>query len=137
VDSLDTNLLVRFYTDDDPAQADLAEALLSRGEPLFVATSVVMELVWVLQATVYRLPRVRIVAILRHLLAVPGVHVEREGVVTSAVGAYERGLDFADALQLAASEHCERLLTFDRPFANRARRLRLEPPCAVPGAQRE
>lgn len=134
MDSVDTNLLVRFYTDDEPRQADIAEAILSSGNPVFVPASVILELVWVLQRTRYRLPRSRVVAILRHLLAVQNIEVERAAAVTVAVNAYERGLDFADALHLAKSAHCERLLTFDRRLVNRAKKLRLMPRCEQPRA---
>ena len=51
---LDTNLLVRYLTEDEPAKADAVENLLdkaSRGEVRLVIPSVVMaELVWVLES---------------------------------------------------------------------------------------
>ena len=133
MDSLDTNLLVRFYTDDDREQADLAEAILAGGGRLFVPTTVLIELDWVLSKA-YRLRSARVVAILRHLLAIPGLQVERPAAVAAAIDAYSRGLDFADALHLTASAHCKRLLTFDRRFASRATKLGLEPACVVPRA---
>jgi hypothetical protein len=44
-------------------------------------------------------------------------------------------MDFADALHLAGSEHCEALYTFDdRRFARRARRLGATPKVLVPQA---
>lgn len=131
MDSLDTNLLVRFYVDDDPVQANITESLLTGDTSLFVPLSVVVELVWVLRKTAYRLPSKRVVAILRHLLSIPSVHVENEAVVMAAVDIYEKGLDFGDALNLASSARCERLLTFDRKFVTRAKRLKLAPPCVV------
>jgi len=132
VDSLDTNLLARYYTNDDPVQARIVAALLAGDTPLFVPVSVVIELVWVLSNTRYRLPKSRIVATLRHLLAIATVQVENEAAVLAAVDACEKGMDFADALHLALSARCARLLTFDHKFATRARRLRLAPPCSVP-----
>ena len=43
------------------------------------------------------------------------------------------GLEFPDALHLAAAAHCSRFLTFDdRRFSRRARRLKLKPPVSVP-----
>jgi predicted nucleic acid-binding protein len=55
--------------------------------------------------------------------------------VSEAVEAYLRGLDFADALHLAASSGCDVLVTFDvRAFARRASRLRLKPPVTLPVA---
>ena len=47
----------------------------------------------------------------------------------------EQGMDFADALHLAGSEHCEALYTFDdRRFARRARRIGATPNVVVPQA---
>lgn len=131
MDSLDTNLLVRYYVDDDPAQADIAEAVLNGAGPLFVAASVVAELAWVLENARYRLSRRRVVDILRHLLAISAVHVEHEAQVMVAIDAYEQGLDFGDALHLAASSRCDRLLTFDRRFVSRVKRLGLTPACEL------
>jgi len=43
------------------------------------------------------------------------------------------GLEFADALHLAASGACSTFLTFDdRKFARRAQRLKLTPVCEIP-----
>lgn len=134
VDSLDTNLLARYYLDDDPAQADIAQAILNGEGPLFVAASVVIELVWVLGRGGPGLSRPRVVAILRHLLSVPSVHIEHEATIEAAMEAYARGLDFGDALHLASSARCTRLLSFDRKFVARARRLGLRPRCEAPRA---
>jgi hypothetical protein len=47
-------------------------------------------------------------------------------------------MDFADALHLAGSSHCETLYTFDdRRFARRARRLGTAPRVVVPIAESE
>jgi hypothetical protein len=54
-------------------------------------------------------------------------------MLAAAVDAYARGLDFADALHLAHASFCARMLSFDRALVRRAGRLRLTPPCEVPG----
>ena len=82
---------------------------------------------------VYRHEPADIAHCLTTLLNLPNVLIEDEQQVTDALGAYERGMDFADALHLAASHDCEDLVTFDgRRFARRARRLALKPPVTVP-----
>ncbi|MBI2382967.1 MAG: type II toxin-antitoxin system VapC family toxin [Gammaproteobacteria bacterium] len=127
---LDTNVLVRFYTADDPRQASIAERVLKRADTLFVPKSVVLELYWVL-ASVYETPAARIVDVLRHLMSLEHVRIEDEETVAAAVAGFEAGLEFEDALHVASCRSCERVLTFDRKRAGRARRLEL-PPCEVP-----
>jgi predicted nucleic-acid-binding protein len=68
--ALDTNVLVRYLVEDDPAQARAAialiEATIERGDRLFVAQIVLCETVRVLSYA-YRFRREEIVAILRQL----------------------------------------------------------------------
>lgn len=47
---IDTNSLVRFLTADDKQQYDLAVDLISTNQELFVSTTVMMELEWVLRS---------------------------------------------------------------------------------------
>jgi predicted nucleic-acid-binding protein len=54
--AVDTNVLVRYFTNDDPEQARRAASLLAGPETVYVAHSVLMELEWVLRA-IYELPR--------------------------------------------------------------------------------
>ena len=70
---------------------------------------------------------------LPHLIALPGITVEDRDEIAAALGYCRDGIDFADALHLAASKACIELLTFDdRGYARLARRLRLKPPVCVP-----
>ena len=70
---------------------------------------------------------------LAHLIALPGVTVEDRDEIEAALGHCRNGIDFADALHLAASKACTELMTFDdRGYARRARKLRLKPPVRVP-----
>jgi predicted nucleic acid-binding protein len=53
--------------------------------------------------------------------------------IEAALAHARNGIDFADALHLAASKSCSELLTFDdRGYARRAKKLRLKPPVRVP-----
>ena len=68
-----------------------------------------------------------------HLIALPGIIVEDRDEIEAPLGYCRNGIDFADALHLAASNACSELLTFDdRGYARQARRLRLKPPVRVP-----
>ncbi len=70
---LDTNILARFFAQDDPEQGLRAEALLQSltpETPGFISLVSLTELVWVLRGT-YRMPRARLVSCLERLLDSP------------------------------------------------------------------
>src|SRR5450631_4213527 len=115
--SLDTNILARYYVQDDPRQGAIATRIMT-GEPeLFVSRTVVAELEWVLRGY-YEIKPDQIHAVLTHLLGLGNVTIELADAVEAALRYYQQGIDFADALHLASSQHCSMLLTFDdRKFA--------------------
>ena len=78
-------------------------------------------------------PESKVIECLDHLITLPGITVEDRDEVEAALSHCRKGIDFADALHLAASKACSEMLTFDdRGYARRARRLRLKPPVRVP-----
>ena len=110
--AVDTNVIVRFLIGDDAEQAAQARAVIGQ-EPIFVPRTVVLEVEWVLRG-VYGLRPEQVVAGLRALAGLPGVEVEDAALVAQAMGWVEAGMDFADALHLAAAQDCEGFVTFDR-----------------------
>lgn len=118
--ALDTNVLVRLLTRDDPQQAAIAAEVM-RGEDLFVSKTVLLELEWVLRFT-YRFEAAAINRALRGLLGLPTLTVEDSATVLDALDAHAAGLDFADALHLAASPKAATFATFDRKLAAHAER---------------
>ncbi|MGQ0835233.1 MAG: type II toxin-antitoxin system VapC family toxin [Gammaproteobacteria bacterium] len=131
--AVDTNVLARYYLQDDSVQSRIASELLAAGD-LFVPKTVILEFEWVLHSVAGQ-PAGKVLDCLAHLLALPGVTVEDHEQVESALRSSRRGLDFADALHLAASDSCTEVLTFDaRRYARRAARLKLKPPVRVPAA---
>jgi len=131
VRAVDTNVLARFYLRDDAAQGRIAASVLSAGD-VFVPKTVVLELEWVLRYVADQ-PESKVMECLAHLIALPGVTVEDHDEIEAALSHCRSGIDFADALHLAASKSCSELLTFDdRGYARRAKKLRLKPPVRVP-----
>ncbi len=118
---VDTNIIVRYLTGDDPAQADKARAVIGQ-KPVFVPRTVLLEVEWVLRG-VYDLPSERVIPALRALAGLPGVSIENAGLVAKAMDWAEAGMDFADALHLAAAAECESFLTFDKRLAGSGTRL--------------
>jgi predicted nucleic-acid-binding protein len=112
VRAIDTNVLVRFLTGDDKAQARAARILIEAGN-IFVATTVLLESEWVLRSG-YDLAPSRIVAALRGFAGLPGVTVEEPARLAQALDWMSVGMDFADALHLAKAQGCSVFLSFDR-----------------------
>lgn len=123
--------LPAYYLHDDPAQARIAARILAAGD-IFVPKTVMLELEWVLRALAEQ-PASKVADCLAHLIALPGITVEDHDEIEDALRQCRRGIDFADALHLAASRACSELLTFDdRGYARRAAKLGLKPPVRVP-----
>lgn len=116
--ALDTNVLARFYLNDEPAQAQIAARLLMEDD-VFIAKTVLLELEWVMRG-VARVSAAGIAKSMNHLLSLANVRVEDETVVRLALKAYARGTDFADALHLYSAAGATRFATFDRKLARRS-----------------
>jgi len=121
VRAIDTNIIVRFLTGDDPEQAGRARRLIEGGE-IFVATSVVLESEWVLRSG-YGFSAESIVHALRGLAGLPGVAFEDGTLVARALDWVEAGMDFADALHLGRADGCSAFMSFDRKLGRLATRL--------------
>lgn len=120
---LDTNLLVRYLTQDDPVQSkkatEIMERRLSEKNPGFVSIVAMVETVWVLERA-YRFSPREIVAAVERLLQAEVLVVENEQEVFIAMIALKEGLgSFADAVigALGSRSGCARTLTFDRRAA--------------------
>lgn len=117
--AVDTNVLVRYLTNDDPEQARKAVAVLGGPDRILLTHTVLLELEWVLRA-VYDLAPEIIHRSLLQVLGLANVQVEKANEVAKALSWYERGMDFADALHFALATGVERLLTFDQRFIKAA-----------------
>ena len=119
--AIDTNLIVRYLTGDDPEQSAKAKSLID-GENVFVCTTVLMETEWVLRS-VYGFAAAQLAQALRAFAGLPRVTLEDANLAARALDRMERGMDFADALHLTKADGCEAFLSFDRRFARAANRL--------------
>jgi predicted nucleic-acid-binding protein len=120
---LDTNILVRYLTQDDPLQSpkanEIIEQRLTEEDPGFVGIVAMVQTVWVLERA-YRLPAHEIAAALERMLQTDVLVIENEQEVFTAMIALKLGQgSFADSViaALGARAGCSYTLTFDRTAA--------------------
>jgi predicted nucleic-acid-binding protein len=123
---LDTNVLVRYLTQDDPAQARKASSLIDgavgKGEPLHLDVVVLCELVWVLRGA-YRFGRQTVGDALEKILDAAQFSVEDRDLLREALEAYRSGQgDFADYVLGLRNRRagCSSTATFDRTLKGNA-----------------
>ena len=122
---IDTNILVRYYAQDDPVQSRIAtefleDALLA--EPGYISLVVIAELVWVL-TSVYKLDKISLIDVLGNLLAAEELQIEQTEVFVSALRRFEKtAAQFTDLLVASAARHagCIETFTFDEGAAKKA-----------------
>ena len=120
--ALDTNVLIRYLTRDNPEQAEAARALLqglTTDNPGFICREVVIEVVWVLERA-HRFTREQIANVVVELVATDTLVIEDDNDVAQAAAVYREGsADFSDLMILAAANRvgAQPLYTFDRRFA--------------------
>ena len=124
--AVDTNVLVRLLTNDDPEQGARAARLFA-SDNVFIPKSVLLETEWVLRFS-YGLSRTAILTAFERLLTVESVTLEGAPAVRAAVLHYAAGMDFGDALHVRSSEGAAAFFTFDRKLVRAAARGKTAPP---------
>jgi predicted nucleic-acid-binding protein len=117
---LDTNVLVRYLTQDDARQALRASACIEdaikRGESCFVNPVVLAELIWVLEEC-YGYGKAQLLELLGKLLAARQLEIAQKDCVRKAVEDYRQSrADFADCLigWINQQSGCKYTYTFDK-----------------------
>jgi predicted nucleic-acid-binding protein len=120
---IDTNVLVRYITRDDPKQYRAAKAFLepscTREEPGYVSVIVLCELARVL-ARVYDATDDELAAVIDQLLRTHQLQIERRDQVRAALEQYKRRpASFPDCLlgRLNQNAGCQETITFDHEAA--------------------
>jgi len=130
--AIDTNVVVRLLTGDDPRQAAAARFVFA-GDFIWIGRTVLLETAWVLES-VYGFDATAIREALSRLLGLANVHTEDKVSVTTALNLNAQGLDFADALHLTARPHNAEFVSFDRAFVRRAKRAGAKAVSIAPGS---
>jgi len=117
---LDTNVLIRYLTQDDPVQSakatEVIERRLTAKNPGFVSVVAMVETVWILDRA-YSLTAQEISTVVERLLQIEVLAIENEQKVFTAMVALKQGRgSFSDALiaEFGVRAGCSRTLTFDQ-----------------------
>jgi predicted nucleic acid-binding protein len=121
---LDTNVIIRYLTKDDPDKAARAYHFLldvEKGkEQVQTSEAVIAEVVHVLSSKrMYNYPRLDVVKKLLPVLQLKGLQIESKKMYTEALTIYaQTTIDFVDALIVAKMHHAgiETLVSFDHDF---------------------
>jgi predicted nucleic-acid-binding protein len=123
--ALDTNILIRFFMKDDPAQVARVRAVMNSltvEYPAWVGLAAVQELVWVLTST-YQANRADVLLCIDSLLTMKEIIMEQPDVIRHAARIYQATkVEFSDCLISASARAagCTRTLTFDQRAAKTA-----------------
>lgn len=131
---VDTNLFIRYLTNDDPLLADRVEKLLdeaSSGVVALVTTELVIaEIIWVLESS-YRLTHAQIAPLIRGILATSGLETINGEIVGSALVLYElKNIDFVDSYIAALMEKhgIKDIYSYDRKHLSRVTSINRKEP---------
>ena len=119
---LDTNILVRYFTQNDPAQSARANkiiAALTENSPGFISLVALAETIWVLERS-YGLAAPELAHIISRILQTSTFEVQNEREVFVAMVMLQKGVaSFAHALvgELGTWAGCAQTVTFDRKAA--------------------
>lgn len=121
--ALDTNILVRYLTQDDPIQYPLAKNFIENPAcqgRLFVPSTVILETEWVLRSR-YKFDKAKICLAISQLIDTKTLDIENVHAIAVGVWLYQQNqADFADCLHTAISQFFDKspLVTFDKNASN-------------------
>jgi len=118
--AVDSSIVVRLLTKDDPRQAAAAESLFAAG-PIWIAKTVLLETVWVLRS-LYGFDEGAIRGALEHLLGLKNVYTEDKPSMAAALQLTVHGIELADTIHYVSRPPGAMFVSFDKSFVRRAKR---------------
>lgn len=130
--AVDTNVLLRYVLQDEPAQGAKARRTIRGSAPVLVTDVVLVEALWTLKGPKYRASKDDLITVVEGLFREPSIRFEHAPTVWRAlhdyriaesvkVGGKRKNADFADALIVnkarfvaqTVSDHLDGVYTFD------------------------
>lgn len=132
---VDTDIIIRLLTGDDPKKQAAAKALFEEVEQgrldLAAPDTVIADAVYVLSSPrLYALKRAQVTALLTPLVRLTHFEVQNKSAVLQALALFETtNLDFGDLLIVASMQHtrADTLYSYDKGFDRIAGVIRREP----------
>ncbi len=131
---VDTNIFIRYLTNDDPVKADRVEKLLNEAAAgkvrLITAEMVLAEVVWVLESF-YGLKNVEIGPMVKAILATPGLEVLNSALVEKATEYYlAHNIDFIDGYITAVMDKhkISTIYSYDKKHLKRIKSIKRQEP---------
>jgi len=94
---IDTNVLIRYYVDDNPKQHRKAKSFIDSND-IFISNLVLAEAYWVL-SKLYKIPSEDIEQVFTHIKRSSNMHLEDDTVSARSVATWKNtSCDFSDAL---------------------------------------
>jgi predicted nucleic-acid-binding protein len=118
--AVDTNVLIRLFVADEPAQTAAVTELFAT-ESIWIANTVLVETEWVLRSA-YGFDKRAIVRAFAVLLGYERVIFQEPEVLMDALALAGEGVEIADALHVCSTPPGVTFVTFDRRLAQRAAR---------------
>lgn len=131
--AVDTNVVVRLLTADDPKQAAAARFLFASQE-IWISKTVLLETAWVLRS-LYGFEERAIHDAFTKLLGLKNVNAEDESSVAAALALTVHGIELADALHASSRPAGAAFVSFDQAFVRRALRAGIAEVSGVPAKE--
>ncbi|HSC68772.1 MAG TPA: type II toxin-antitoxin system VapC family toxin [Cellvibrio sp.] len=117
---LDTNVVIRYLTQDDVKQSAIANRIieqeLNEKNQGYITLISLIEITWVLESC-YAQTKDDVINVLDSLLTIKQITIEKTDLVYLALKRFRSGnADFSDALITLVCEHagCKRVVSFDK-----------------------
>ena len=129
---VDSNIILRFLTNDVPKKAERCEKLLNRveegKEAVEIPLLVIAEIIYVLEK-IYKEPKIRVYSLLVPILNLRKVHVPNKKIILKALEIYvKEKIDFTDAwISAYAKEKGIPVYSYDKDFDKIKDIKRIEP----------
>lgn len=130
---LDTNIILRYVTNDMPSESlkcqRLFEAVSEGREVLFTNILVIAEVIWVLSSE-YRFNRGDVTECIQKIVNTPNIHIDDKNLILSALDTFEESnIDFIDAYNAAVMRHkgISDIYSYDKHYDRLKEVKRLKP----------
>ena len=119
---IDTNIFIRFLTNDIPEKADACEHLFreaaKKNESFFTTEMVIAEIIWVLESY-YELPKKEVQEMVEKILITPFLFCPQKDLILNALSLYgDKNIDYIDAYNasILKEQGIKEVYSYDRHF---------------------